>query len=208
MYLDKEGNVFLSWRLEGNWRRSTLNRGIFPTRGRSQVFTAEVSMPGSDLQYYSVEYADNAYYAVPMLSDSFALHLRTEIGYGDVYGSTETYPFFRHFFAGGFGSVRGYENSTLGPRSSPLEGDQLSYPEGDPFGGNLKFEISGEFIFPIPFLPNAQQIRPVVFLDAGNVNSESIQYPSACCTSLKTTFLDRSWSSYQEKVSCPPLVFL
>ena len=188
-FIEKEGNDFLSWRLEGNWRRSTLNRGIFPTRGRSQVFTAEVSMPGSDLQYYSVEYADNAYYAVPMLSDSFALHLRTEIGYGDVYGSTETYPFFRHFFAGGFGSVRGYENSTLGPRSSPLEGDQLSYPEGDPFGGNLKFEISGEFIFPIPFLPNAQQIRPVVFLDAGNVFNTNCPEMSLNCFDFDAKYL-------------------
>lgn len=188
-FIEKEGNNFLSWRLEGNWRRSTLNRGLFPTRGRSQVITAELSMPGSDLQYYSLEYADNAYLPVPLLPDSFALHFRTELGYGDVYGSTETYPFFRHFFAGGFGSVRGYENSTLGPRSSPLEGDALSYPEGDPFGGNLKIEFSGEFIFPIPFVPNAQQMRPVVFFDAGNVFNTNCPEMSINCFDFDPKFL-------------------
>ena len=77
----------------------------------------------------------------------------------------------------------------MGPRSSPLEGDQLSYPEGDPFGGNLKFEISGEFIFPIPFLPNAQQIRPVVFLDAGNVFNTNCPEMSLNCFDFDAKYL-------------------
>ena len=45
--------------------------------------------------------------------------MRGELGYGGGYGSTTELPFYEHFFAGGFGSVRGFENNTLGPRSTP-----------------------------------------------------------------------------------------
>src|SRR5690606_21128489 len=36
-------------------------------------------------------------------------------------GDMEDLPFFEHFYAGGFGSVRGFERNTLGPRISPQE---------------------------------------------------------------------------------------
>ncbi|MCV6625494.1 MAG: BamA/TamA family outer membrane protein, partial [Cellvibrionaceae bacterium] len=37
------------------------------------------------------------------------------------YGDTTELPFFQHFYAGGFGSVRGFKRNTLGPQSTPAQ---------------------------------------------------------------------------------------
>ena len=42
--------------------------------------------------------------------------LNGEVGWGDVYGSSDQFPFFKNFYVGGIGSVRGYDSGTLGPR--------------------------------------------------------------------------------------------
>ena len=105
------------------------------------------------------------------------MRLRTELGFGDGYGNTELIPFFEHFYSGGFGSVRGWRISTLGPRTTPptedIDGNPippgLFDPRGDPYGGNLLLEAGAELIFPMPFVEDGRQFRPLVFFDAGNV---------------------------------------
>jgi outer membrane protein insertion porin family len=115
-FLDLNGNQYLNWSVTGSWIQSTLNRGQLATRGASQSVSLEIAVPLSDLEFYKLSYRGEVYY--PLFSD-FTLHLRGELGYGDGYGDTSELPFYEHFFAGGFGSVRGYESNTLGPRSTP-----------------------------------------------------------------------------------------
>lgn len=173
-YLAVNGNESLNYKLNLSWRQSTLNRGVFPTAGRSQNMSLEVAVPGSDLTFYKVVYDGQIYFP---FRRSWALRLRTELGYGDGYGDTELIPFFEHFYAGGFGSVRGFKNSTLGPRTTPPTEDAngnpipsgFFRPEGDPYGGNLLVEAGAEIIFPMPFMEDSRQFRPVFFVDAGNV---------------------------------------
>ena len=119
-FLDENGDEFLNWTITASWTQSTLNRGRLATRGASQSVALEVSMPASDLEFYKLTYRGEIYYPVPLL-DSWTLRLRTELGYGDGYGDTTELPFYEHFFSGGFGSVRGYESNTLGPRSTPAD---------------------------------------------------------------------------------------
>ena len=97
------------------------------TRGASQSVALEVSVPGSDLEFYKLTYRGEIYYPVPLLS-TWTLRLRTELGYGDGYGDTTELPFYEHYFAGGFGSVRGYESNTLGPRSTPADQYSVDQP--------------------------------------------------------------------------------
>jgi outer membrane protein insertion porin family len=79
------------------------------------------------------------------------LHFRTDMGYGGGYNNTSELPFYEHFFAGGFGSVRGFKTNTLGPRSTEPELYVVSQPvtqidedgnpteEGGPGGGQFGY---------------------------------------------------------------------
>jgi outer membrane protein insertion porin family len=120
-FLDENGNKFLNWTVTSSWSQSTLNRGRMATRGASQSVALEVSVPAaSDLEFFKLTYRGEVYYPVPLLR-TWTLRLRTELGYGDGYGDTTELPFYEHYFGGGFGSVRGYQSNTLGPRSTPAQ---------------------------------------------------------------------------------------
>ncbi len=120
-FLDENGNKFLNWTVTSSWSQSTLNRGRMATRGASQSVALEVSVPAaSDLEFFKLTYRGEVYYPVPLLR-SWTLRLRTDLGYGDGYGDTTELPFYEHYFGGGFGSVRGYQSNTLGPRSTPAQ---------------------------------------------------------------------------------------
>ena len=126
-FLDENGNEFLNWTITGSWSQSTLNRGRMATRGAAQTVALEVAVPASDLEFYKLTYQGEIYFPMPVLTN-WTLRLRTELGYGDGYGGTDGLPFFENFFAGGFGSVRGYQSNTLGPRSTPAVPYQVQQP--------------------------------------------------------------------------------
>ena len=177
-FLDKNGDDFLNFKANLSWVGSTLNRGLFPTRGRSQTLALQASVPGSDLEFWKVTYRGEQYF--PFFA-GLTLRFRTELGYGGGYGGTGALPFYEHFFAGGFGSIRGFEQSTLGPRTTnpthDIDGNEIPAGffrrgrarDGDPFGGNMLIEGSLELILTLPFVEENRQFRPVIFVDAGNV---------------------------------------
>ncbi len=142
-FLDANGNTFLNYTITGSWSQSTLNRGRMATRGAAQTIALEVAVPASDLEFYKLTYNGEIYFPVPLLPPSWTLRLRAELGYGDGWGDTSGLPFYENFFAGGFGSVRGYQSNTLGPRSTPALPYNVSQPvtaidaDGNPtqFGG-------------------------------------------------------------------------
>lgn len=162
-FMEEEGNSFVNYFLSGSWRRSTLNRGVLPTDGYSHSLSLDVAVPGSDLTFYKTSYKTNYYFP---LTDSqrWVVRLRGEIGYGDGYGDRSRMPFYEHYYAGGFGSVRGYEANSLGNTVvSNYDGDE------DPFGGNLLTEAGMEFIVPTPFAGDTRSMRTSLFVDAGQV---------------------------------------
>ncbi|WP_430623902.1 outer membrane protein assembly factor BamA [Marinimicrobium locisalis] len=114
-YVDANGSEFQDVLVGFNYRQSTLNRGMLATRGTSQTFSTEVAMPGGDLEYYKLDYRAETY---KPLTRALTLKLRTHLGYADGYGESGELPFFENYYAGGFGSVRGFERNSLGPRST------------------------------------------------------------------------------------------
>ena len=115
-FIAQAGAQVLHVKAQGLWMRTDAQPRAIPHAGRRQTLSATVSVPGSDLQFYRLSYNADLYYPLPF-ARKFSGHLRTRIGYGDVYASTPTYPFYEHFFAGGFGSVRGFEKARWVRRS-------------------------------------------------------------------------------------------
>jgi outer membrane protein assembly factor BamA len=107
-----------------------------PTRGRFQRAFAEVALPVLDLEYYRLTYQFQQFLPV---SRFFTLAFNTELGFGNGYGG-KPYPFFKNFYVGGIGSVRGFEAATLGPRDV----------YGDPLGGTRRFNANFEALVPFP----------------------------------------------------------
>ena len=120
-FVDKFGDTFNNFTITGNWFRNTLNRGQLANDGALHQLNLEVTLPGSDLQYARLNYSNQIYW--PISQDrEWAIGLRMNIGYGIGYGESDELPFFNNFFAGGLirggGQLRGYEENSLGPRST------------------------------------------------------------------------------------------
>ena len=155
-FIDDHGDQYDTLRLSGSWSHDTRNRAIFADTGGLQRFTVEVSVPGSDLEYYKLNYRQQRY--VP-LTRNLTLSMNADIAYGDGYGDFDNLPFFENYFAGGVRSVRGFDDNTLGPQDS----------NGNPIGGSFKLVGGAELIFPIPFLEASNSYRMSAFFDIGNV---------------------------------------
>ena len=143
-FLDQNGDAFNTFTITTSWSQSTLNRGQLATRGASQSLALELAVPGSDVQYYKLSY--NGQIFVP-LTKSLTLRFRGELGYGDGYGSTDQLPFFENYFAGGFGSVRGFKTNTLGPRATPAVQYLTRFPQVGVDGNGVPI-----FDFPLSYI--------------------------------------------------------
>lgn len=153
-----------SVQLSAGWTYDSRDNILFPNRGVLQRLTAEVAIPGLDLQYYKLNY-QHAWYKE--LGNSFTLMLNGELGYADTYGGKK-YPFFKNYYLGGVNSLRGFQNGSLGPRDiDPTTGNQFSV------GGTKRVLGNVELFMPVPLLKDSKQFRLSAFLDGGGVYAES-----------------------------------
>jgi outer membrane protein insertion porin family len=157
-FIFKYGNNFDNFVFTASFSHDTRNRTVFATRGSAQTIASNITVPGSDLEYYKINYDTKFYFP---LSQDLTLLLRSELAYGDGYGDTDELPFYERYYAGGLRTVRAFNTNSLGPR------DILS---NAPIGGNLRVSGGADVIFPIPLMekpPNS--VRLGAFLDIGNV---------------------------------------
>ena len=153
-YRDEFGKDPLSFAWTLGWSRDSRDNSLAPTRGVYQRVNGEFALPGLDIEYYKFTYQYQQY--IP-LSKTWTLAFNTELGWGDTYGSTSMFPFFKNYYAGGIGSVRGFESGSLGPQDT----------NGDNLGGDRKWTGSVELLAPLP--GGDRTLRIFGFLDFGSV---------------------------------------
>ena len=141
------------------WQRDSRDSALTPNSGRYQRANFEVA-PFGDLRYYRAIYQHQ--YFKPFFK-TVTLALNGELDYGRGLRN-KPYPIFKNFYAGGIGSVRGYDSSSLGDVKDPQTGDSL--------GGSKRVILNAEFQFPFPGQGNDRSLRWFTFVDGGNVFAE------------------------------------
>ncbi len=152
--------AYNSLTLNTSFSHDTRNRTVFATAGTQHIVGMNMTIPGSELEYYKVSYRSNTYLSV---TSATTLLLRTNLAYGDGYGNTDGLPFFERYFAGGIRTVRGFEANSLGPRDPDPDNDFA-------IGGNMRVTAGVDYIFPVPFVEKPpSSLRLSAFFDVGNV---------------------------------------
>jgi len=147
------GNVYSYGAALAGWARDSRNSLIMTTAGTRMRVTTELA--AGDLEYYRLEY--NHQYYLP-LSRTYTLFLNADIGFASGLGG-KPLPFFKNYYAGGPGSVRGYRPYSLGPQD----------PVGNALGGTRRVVGNAEVLFPVPGAEQDKSLRLGVFIDAGQV---------------------------------------
>ena len=158
-YVNNFGAVTNSYILTAGWSRDTRDDITYPSSGRLQSFMVEVGLPLSNVAYYKAEYVDQWFWPV---FDPAILMLRGNVGYAGGY-SGDPLPFFKAFYAGGVGSVRGFEQSSLGPRDI----------YGNALGGSRKIVGNAELFYPL--VKGEKAVRASVFADMGQIYANGDQ---------------------------------
>lgn len=145
------------------WSRDGRDSALVPTRGALQRANVELGV-GGDMQYLKTSYQYQQFFPI---TRQYTFAINGEVGYAKAFGGKQ-YPIFKNFYAGGLGSIRGFEQNSLGPRDLPLFGQT----EGAAIGGTKKAIFNAELSTPFPGAGNDRTLRLYGFFDVGNVFGE------------------------------------
>jgi outer membrane protein insertion porin family len=161
-YAAKFGKKSTSLPLTLGWARDSRDSGLLPSKGTLQRLNADLSLAG-DVRYFRSNYQYQQYFP---LSKKYTLALNADLGWGQGLDGQQ-FPLFKNFYVGGMGSVRGFEQSTLGPQSRDAFPLYL--------GGPKKVVLNAEFLMPFPGTGNDKTLRLYGFTDVGRAFGENEQ---------------------------------
>ena len=142
-------------KLNLDWDESTLNDYMYPTNGSNNSINLGIALPGGDYRYYSLNASHQSY---APLNKKLTLKLTGDLGLSSGYSGKEL-PFYKRYFAGGSGSIRGFGNKTLGPL----------YLNKKAKGGELSILGSANIVSPAIFFEDTDKMRMSAFIDTGNI---------------------------------------
>ncbi len=181
-FVNEFGKSNVSLPVSASWVSDGKDSFIFPTTGTMHKLGLEVAVPGGDLTYYRGTYSIQHF--IPATRD-FVLMLSGQAGYADGLGG-QNLPFYKNFYAGGIGSVRGYASASLGPRDKKngvLTDERL--------GGNRMLVGSAELLWGVPGLDKS--LRLGLFFDTGNVYAKGEKFDAGELRS--STGISAAWIS-------------
>ncbi|MDH4288376.1 MAG: outer membrane protein assembly factor BamA [Aquincola sp.] len=157
-YRELYGANSLAVPLTLGWARDQRDSVLAPTAGRYQRINFEWSV-GGDVRYLRTNLQYQQYFPI---TNKFVFGLNAELGWGKGLGS-KPYPIFKNFYGGGLGSVRVFEQGSLG----------IVDVTNNYIGGNRRLNVNGELYVPVPGGGNDKTLRLFGFVDAGNVWGEN-----------------------------------
>lgn len=161
LYRQQYGKGSNGFPLTLGWSRDSRDSLISPTRGTYQRVAFDGSLFG-DVRYLRTNLQFQQYWPLPA---KMALGFNTELGLGKGLGG-RPFPVFKNFYGGGLGSVRVFEQGSLG----------VIDPTGAYIGGTQRFNANLEMYFPVPGSGNNKELRIFTFADTGNVWRENEKF--------------------------------
>jgi outer membrane protein insertion porin family len=155
-YVADFGRVVNNYPVTAAWSHDARDSALIPSKGYFLQTNAELGTPLGNTEYYKSD-VQAQYYYTP--ARGFILGLNFQAGYGHGING-QAYPIFKNYYAGGIGSVRGYESGSLGPRDATTN---------DPIGGSKMVVGNIEMTFPLPGTGYDRTLRVFTFVDGGNV---------------------------------------
>ncbi len=158
-FITANGDQYAGFIASLGWAKDTLDSRIYTMKGSVIKMSGELAL-GSSMGYYRTNLQYQQYFPI---GREYTLMLNGELGVAAGFGS-DPLPFWRYYYAGGVGSVRGYKPGSLGPVDSSLTGTGGT---GDRLGGDRRFVANAEFLFPMPGSGQDKSLRLGTFVDAG-----------------------------------------
>ncbi len=155
-FVDAYGTDNTSLVLSVGWARDKRDSSISPRSGTLQKANLEGAVPPQELRFYRATY-DIAWF-IPVMRES-VLQLSGRVGYADGYDG-KPLPFYKNFYLGGVGTIRGYQTASIGPKDE----------NGNPIGGRTQTVANAELYFPFPGLEKDRSVRLSTFLDSGQLS--------------------------------------
>ncbi len=179
-YISEFGATSQSIPLSVGWARDSRDSLLAPNKGRLVRLNGEVGV--GDTRYYRNNAQFQEFFP---LGKKYTFAVNAELGYGEGM-SGKNYPVFKNYYAGGLGSVRGFQQGSLGPKDYGCTTSVWC-----PVGGSKKVLLNSEFYVPFPGVGNDKTLRLYSFVDVGNVFDDNIELDE-----LRSSFgLGLSWIS-------------
>lgn len=170
IYRKQFGDTSNSFPLTLGWTRDGRDSAIVPTTGRYQRVNVDWSV-GGDARYVRMSYQFQQYFALTRQT-TFAIN--SELGIGKGLNGLP-YPLPKNFYGGGLGTVRAFDQGSLGVRDcgtrNPANPTACN-GTGAYLGGNRRFNINGELYLPLTGTGNDRTLRWFTYVDVGNVWGE------------------------------------
>ena len=157
LYRENFGAKSNSVPLTIGWARDERDSALAPTSGRYQRINVDWGIAG-DTRYLRANLQYQQYWS---LSKQFTLAVNGELGWGKGLAG-RPYPIFKNFYGGGLGTVRAFDQGSLGPVDVT----------GAYIGGNRRVNINTELYLPVPGAGNDRSLRLFTYVDVGNVWGE------------------------------------
>ncbi|MEO6018245.1 MAG: outer membrane protein assembly factor BamA, partial [Polaromonas sp.] len=148
-YANLYGYTSTSIPLTVGWTRDSRDSALVPTKGLYQRASGEWGVAG-DARYVRGNYQVQQY--VP-INKQFTLGFNGELGWGRGLNG-RPFSVFKNFSSGGLGSVRGFQQGSLGPRDAA----DLA------LGGPKKITLNAELSAPFPGAGNDRTLRMYGFI--------------------------------------------